>query len=491
MERSMTSVHVDKVNKILFGVLWIIFIVSISINVSIHNNASVFSEIVLFTILLTATVLVLKKGNKNLIRNIISLGFLFYLTVATINATSDSRITYMYSFIFFIVFITLYFDTKFYALLAIVVDALLTGMVFYIHDFFVVLAPFLLIIFTSITLYFVTRNGSNLINEAIEKEEKAQELLLELKETMNIIKGNTTSLNSDIIECNNNLMSVKEGSNGITVTSEEVGKSVVAQTISISDICSMINEADNKMVETIEIVSDIKDRSAKANIAVSQGAHNIDDMSKQIIIINSAVSESLATVLELEQSMNEINKFLDSITQISSQTNLLALNAAIEAARAGEQGKGFSVVAEEVRKLAEQSSETVGLINSIINNIKSKTRTALKEVEEGSLAIKSGEMIVKQVSDSFKNIEKTFKDIDERIDSETRIFETFTMIFKNTRQEIEAVSSISEEHSAAIEEMLATIQNQNNNISNIFELIGQIKESSEVLEKMANRESNI
>ncbi len=103
----------------------------------------------------------------------------------------------------------------------------------------------------------------------------------------------------------------------------------------------------------------LADTSLNASQIVFEGTEKINHMEKQIAIINTAVSDSLTTVQELDSSMDDINSFLSGINQIAEQTNLLALNAAIEAARTGESGKGFAVVAEEVRKLAEQSANTV------------------------------------------------------------------------------------------------------------------------------------
>ena len=117
------------------------------------------------------------------------------------------------------------------------------------------------------------------------------------------------------------------------------------------------------------------------NEQIEQGHERIDDMNKQMEIIYQSVSNSNATITELQCSIEEINKFLDVITAISAQTNMLALNAAIEAARAGEHGKGFAVVADEVRKLAENSSDTVNDINKIITSIKDKT-SLVKAIHE-------------------------------------------------------------------------------------------------------------
>lgn len=133
-------------------------------------------------------------------------------------------------------------------------------MLLYTNDIFGnLLAIWLVTTVISIGLYYVTRSGSELINASIEKEKKVNELLLKLQETMNIIKENTVDLNSDIFNCNDNLMSAKESSNGIMITAESVTKSVIEQAGSMKNICHMTDDADNKIIETVNIVSGIKE----------------------------------------------------------------------------------------------------------------------------------------------------------------------------------------------------------------------------------------
>lgn len=486
MENNIISKHTEKVNRILIVVLWVIFISSLATGLTVNINASKVGLIILTLISVVSAILLFKKMNAKLTRNFMCIGLLIYFIYSTIYADSSLKTMSIYSFIYYVIFITLYFNTKLYSSLSIIIDIVVIGILFSSNNFYEVLPACITVLFCSTVLYYVNRTGSGLINEAIGKEKKANEVLLELQETMNVIKKNTVNLNGDIVDCNNNLMSANESSNGIMKTSEDVAKSLIQQAGAMNNICNMTDEADNRMDETVKIIDHIKEISNNTNGIVLKGAEKISDMSEQMIIINSTVSKSLDTVLGLEKDMDEINNFLDSITQISKQTNLLALNAAIEAARAGEQGKGFAVVAEEVRKLAEESSETVGLINSIISNIKNKTKVALNEVQEGDSAVKSGELIVSEVNHSFKNIENAFSDIDTGIDKEIKIFENFSIVFSNIRKEIENIAAISEEHSASSEEMLATIEELSNNIGNIFESMKQIQNSSGNLEEIAN-----
>lgn len=486
MDKGMDNKYTQKINKILVGILVGAFIIASIIDVTINNSKSIIGVIILLISTAASIVLLLRKSNANIIRNIACLGFLVFLFFEMFSAPSADRALYIYNFILVIVFITLYFNPKFYAVFSLSLDVTMIGIAVYSNNFYAFLQPCLLFFIASIALYYVTFSGNKLINDIVKREKTTEELLSELQKTMDVIKKNTNNLNRDINDSNNNLLSVKEASEGIMRAAEDVSKSGVNQNASMNDICNSIDKADNKLTETTKIVHNIKEISDNTNKIVSKSSETIAGMSKHMLIINKAVSESFSTVVELGKSMDEINKFLDGITEISEQTNLLALNAAIEAARAGEQGKGFAVVAEEIRRLAEKSSETVKLINSIVNNIKNKTQAALKEVQGGNSAIKSGETIVDDVKGNFKNIEMAFYDIDKGIIGEIEMFKDFSTVFNNIRKEIENIASISEEHSASTEEMFATLQEQNNSINKIFELMKQIEKSSELLEQIVN-----
>jgi methyl-accepting chemotaxis protein len=180
--------------------------------------------------------------------------------------------------------------------------------------------------------------------------------------------------------------------------------------------------------------------------------------------------------------MEEIDNFLTSITQIADSTNLLSLNATIEAARAGESGRGFAVVADEIRKLAEQSANTVKQIDSILLLIKDKTKNVLEEVSKGNIAANEGSIAVNHVNNNFDMVQTSFSDISKHISDEIKRINEITDLFSQINTESESIASISQEHAASTEELMATTEEHNANIESIYALMQDIKSSSDNLQ---------
>lgn len=164
----------------------------------------------------------------------------------------------------------------------------------------------------------------------------------------------------------------------------------------------------SQMVTTIAQVSDntrtVSERSEKANNYAKSGKDKADSAIAQMDMISEFTALTADTIGDLAKNTEKITQIAELITQISGQTNLLALNAAIEAARAGEHGQGFSVVAEEVRRLAEQSSQAASEINEITRMIRSKAENAVKMMADSEEKVRDGSLTVQEAGTEFTRI---------------------------------------------------------------------------------------
>lgn len=211
--------------------------------------------------------------------------------------------------------------------------------------------------------------------------------------------------------------------------------------------------AENVYMATTK-VSNISETGVKQSNAAVEKIESIENVSKETSSVIKALSDEL----------NKVGEIITIIKGISEQTNLLALNAAIEAARAGEQGRGFAVVSDEVRKLAEQTSNSAEQISLLISNIQEKSNNAVniinlssKEVSEGVITVTNAGDLFKKIADEISNINSQIKDVTLSVqdlqNNSIKVvssIQSVASIFAASSQE---VSAASEEQSASIHEV--------------------------------------
>lgn len=177
--------------------------------------------------------------------------------------------------------------------------------------------------------------------------------------------------------------------------------------LSIQAISSGIEEISGTSFEMMSVTEE-------ATLQTSKGSNAVHNVSNQMRDINESVEQTTTIIQSLGEQSKEINNIVNMITTISEQTNLLALNAAIEAARAGEHGKGFAVVADEVRKLAEESKKSAIDISIMVKEIQSETNRAVNSMNVNKEKIVQGLVFTDQASTALLNIEKSIANTYEK-----------------------------------------------------------------------------
>lgn len=197
----------------------------------------------------------------------------------------------------------------------------------------------------------------------------------------------------------------------------------------------------------------------------------------QIKNIAEQVKVSADVVGTLGKRSSEIGSIVETISNIAGQTNLLALNAAIEAARAGEAGRGFAVVADEVRKLAEQSALAAQNITQLVNDIQRDTDMAVESISEGSQSVSDGAAIVTATGEAFRLIEEQVELLNGTVEKSTAAIETLNAatheladnmerVMDSSRiatDEAQSVSAATEQQAAAMHE----ISDANNHLAEL------------------------
>lgn len=251
----------------------------------------------------------------------------------------------------------------------------------------------------------------------------------------------------------------------ITVTVQEVASGTDRQVQSVDAAVQTIGEMSAGVQQIAANTHHVSEAATQASEKASHGRESIQVAVEQMNSIHRTVNSISDVIQRLGERSQQINKIVNAITDIASQTNLLALNAAIEAARAGEHGRGFAVVADEVRKLAEQSSQSAKEIAQLVNSIQSETQTAVDSMEAGTQEVASGIKVVHTAGDSFEQILHSIQNLVGQIQEVSAAAQQMSSQTQSVVNTIKAISEVSETTaagtqnvSAASEEQLASME---------------------------------
>jgi methyl-accepting chemotaxis protein len=337
---------------------------------------------------------------------------------------------------------------------------------------------------------------------ALDITENVSEVYLKKKDEIGALSRAMQSLTDNLREIikqiNNSSEMVAASSEELTATAQQSASAAEEVSRTVEEISKGATEqayntevgADkaSKLGEYIEkeqqYLKNVNTASLKVNEVVEEGLAKIEQLSKITEESDKAIAEIYKNILKTDESSNMIGQASSVIASIAAQTNLLALNAAIEAARAGEAGRGFAVVAEEIRKLAEKSSESTKSIDLMVNELQQNAEITVKNMERVSLISQEQTSSVVSSKEKYVSIAQAIEAAEKAVEHLNTSGEKMKSMKEDILNALQSLSAIAEENSASTEQVSAAMEEQTASIE-------EIARSSEGLSSLAQNLQSI
>jgi methyl-accepting chemotaxis protein len=259
-----------------------------------------------------------------------------------------------------------------------------------------------------------------------------------------------STLRTMISTITTNAEEVAQSANTLLQASEEVADRARQQSDAASSMAASVEEMAVSIDQVKESACEAHGISQEAGQLSEEGAAVIHNAATEMRKISESVQSSSTIVEDLGRQSDQITSIVNTIREIADQTNLLALNAAIEAARAGEQGRGFAVVADEVRKLAERTSLSTTEIGNMVGKIQNGTRSAVSSMQDGVSKVSSGVELANQAGDSINRIRDGALRVTVVVNGISDSIREQSMAGNQIAQQLETIAQMSEESAIAV-----------------------------------------
>jgi methyl-accepting chemotaxis protein len=282
---------------------------------------------------------------------------------------------------------------------------------------------------------------------------------------------------------------VASASNQISSSTEEMAAGAQEQTSQAGEVASAVEEMTKTIVENSRNAGATADTAKHAKVAAEQGGAVVEETVKGMNRIAAVVNQSAHTVKALGKSSDQIGEIIGVIDDIADQTNLLALNAAIEAARAGEQGRGFAVVADEVRKLAERTTKATKEIAGMIKQIQGETTGAVNAMEEGTKEVEKGKELADKAGVSLREIVEVSQRVTDMVAQIAAASEEQSSASEQISKNVEAISTVTGQTASGTQQIARAAEDLNRLTENLQQLVGRFKLSNAGAQRSASLSS--
>ena len=318
-----------------------------------------------------------------------------------------------------------------------------------------------------------------LIRSIVGMIRNSRDLIVQVLKTTENVSASTESLSeaSDILTNSNNQ---------ISVAVDEMDQGLNRQAEDAQDCLIQMDELSQRITQAVETVEKMGSITSNTTQMIDSSMSTMDELADKSADTTNITKNVTVNIKNLEESLYEVEKFVETINGIAEETNLLALNASIEAARAGDAGKGFAVVAQSVSSLSDGTIEAANQIQSVMDQIKSHANDTMQVAAQAEVIVSKQSETVKDTIHVFSDMNGYLKNLVDAITYLEDIIESMEKHRNGTLSAIESMSSVSEETAAAITMVNDSLKEQITIVDNLHNSTMELQDRAQELTQAVN-----
>ena len=294
----------------------------------------------------------------------------------------------------------------------------------------------------------------------------------QLKQYINSVLNSLTDLISQVSDA---VQQTASAAVQISSTADAMAASSEEQSAQADEVASAVEEMSRTITENAMAASKTAEEAEKNKEVATEGGNVVEQTVGKMRDIATVVKQSADNIEKLGESSKQIGEIISVIDDIADQTNLLALNAAIEAARAGEQGRGFAVVADEVRKLAERTTEATKQIATMIKGIQNETQQAVEAMKKGNDEVSSGIELADRAGTSLEQIVSSSQEVQDMINQIAAASEQQSSTSEEIAKNVASISEVSRESAKRVQDIASSSDDMAKLTEHLRDLMNQFK----------------